>query len=174
MQEKAVLLEMLGSDEYPLWQGKPEKGHIFSASDLFLIPFGLFFLGFALFWTWMASSAGGFFGLFGIPFILVGFFLSFGRFFSTAFLRKKSSYIITNKRILCKRGNRINIVDRKNMPPITVNIHKNGCGTITIGTPYYYNRTRGYGYERGYDSSQTIVLENIADVHEVQKILTEE
>ena len=64
-------------DEYERWRGK-SKG-ISPTKNLTMIPFGVFYLAFALFWTISASSAGGFFGVFGLPFIAVGMYRCLGK-----------------------------------------------------------------------------------------------
>ena len=32
----------MSSDEYVLWEGKPEKGHLLTPEDAFIIPFSVF------------------------------------------------------------------------------------------------------------------------------------
>lgn len=55
-----------------LWTGRKQKGYGMGASCLTMI-FPLFWIGFAVFWTLMATAAGGgFMAVFGIPFIIIG------------------------------------------------------------------------------------------------------
>jgi hypothetical protein len=55
-----------------LWVGRPDPAKIFSKSDRFAIPFSLMWGGFALFWeTTVILSGGGFFILWGIPFVAI-------------------------------------------------------------------------------------------------------
>lgn len=157
-------------DEQTIWQGEPEKGHYLTQSDIFLIPFSLLWCGFALFWEIAALSSGGsgFFGLFGLPFILVGLYLVFGRFIHTAAKRKNSAYVITNKRIIRKVGNKIEVLDGNNLPPMQIFLFKNGRGDIIFGeTQYYYRRGRRYS------APPTFRLENIPDVNKVQQIISD-
>lgn len=97
----------LDEDETILWTGRPQPGLSFRPSDIALSLFGLFFFGFAIFWTVMAASMGaetGIFGyvfpLFGTPFILVGGYLLFGRFFWDAYARGKTRYALTDRRAI--------------------------------------------------------------------------
>ena len=97
----------LDRGERLLWEGEPAAGLRFRASDLPVSFFGLFFFGFAVFWTYMASGAmsmpGGFgyiFPLFGLPFLTVGFYLLVGRFFWDSYVRSKTRYALTNKRAI--------------------------------------------------------------------------
>ncbi len=164
-----TLRPYLFGDEYVLWQGKPGKGRLFSAADAFLLPFSLFWCAFAFFWEFTAISSGAppFFALFGLPFILVGVYLLFGRFLYTAILRKKTFYAITNKRILCKRGNKIDLLEGKDLPPMEITLYKDGFGTITFGEDTYH-------YHRGkrYHTPPLLALENIPDVANVQQIIS--
>ena len=40
----------LQGDEKLLWIGRPGQGLFFSASDFLVVPFGLFWCGFVIFW----------------------------------------------------------------------------------------------------------------------------
>ena len=98
----------LDRGEKLLWEGAPAGGLKFKISDIFQSFFGLFFLGFSIFWIVMASSMssnfdrgpGALFPLFGLPFVAVGAYLVFGRFFWKAWVRSKTRYALTDKRAI--------------------------------------------------------------------------
>lgn len=104
--------QILTKDEALLWVGQPEGGIRFNRSNVAQSIFGLFFLGFSLFWTAGAFFAvfSGFvdeigiisllFPLFGLPFIAVGFWLVFGVHIWQARNRKHSRYALTNMRAI--------------------------------------------------------------------------
>ncbi len=69
---QSELREHLDRDETLLWTGKPKSGIIFRTADIFMIPFSILWCGFAIFWVIMASQGGGIFGLFGVPFVIIG------------------------------------------------------------------------------------------------------
>ncbi len=155
---------MLG-DEYILWKGRPEKGNIFTGRDIIMIPFSLIWLSFACFWELTAIQGGApvFFALWGVPFIAIGLYMLFGRYITAAYLRNKTFYVITNKKILIKRGKRIKIYDGKALPPMDIIIHKNGNGTISFYETMYARRGRSY---RTY-----FALENLKDVAQAQNAI---
>ncbi|MBQ4560873.1 MAG: PH domain-containing protein [Clostridia bacterium] len=159
-------------DEYILWKGKPEKGSLFTAQDLFMIPFSILWCGFAVFWfvSAIASGAPIFFSFFGLPFVAVGLYLIFGRFIHTAYLRKRTFYVVTNKKIIRQRGSKVDTLSINNLPPMTLVAHKNGNGTIRFGQPYsHYDR----GFYRGTTySSHMFSLENIPQAVQVQDIIS--
>ena len=72
--EKKDFRPYLEPDEYVVWQGKPEKGNYFRQEDIFRVPFGLFFFGFAVVWAAMASQADVGFSLFASPFMAAGLY----------------------------------------------------------------------------------------------------
>ena len=159
----------LTAGEAVLWRGKPGKGHILTGQDVFMIPFSILWCGFAIFWetSVILSGAPVLFALWGIPFVCVGLYLVFGRFLWTAWIRKRTAYVITNKKILRARGNRIDMLDRSNLPPMYVTARRDGSGTIRFGA---YHR-RGRNTLTGNDAP--FLLENLEDVARVQNILLE-
>ena len=150
-----------------LWKGKPEKGGIFTKQDVFMIPFSILWCGFAFIWFFAALEAG-IFALFGVPFILIGLYLVAGRFFVTAYLRKNTFYIITNKKIIRKKGKRVDMIEIASLPPMYTELHKDGCGTITFGEPTYSYRQ---GRSREY-VEPAFSLENIANVIQIQALIS--
>lgn len=173
-EEYLFCRNLMAPEEHMLWHGKPEPGRIFTGQDVFMIPFSLLWCGFAIFWTVGASSAGGFFGLFGIPFVLVGLYMVFGRFIHRAYLQKNSYYVITNKRIYRRRGKKIDFLSAASMPPYQCVIHKNGCGSIYFQDMTVYSR-RGYRTTAGYGNtmspSQGFTLDNLSDIGKVQQAI---
>jgi hypothetical protein len=98
----------LTSGESVVWVGQPSGAVFFHKENGVLIPFSLLWGGFAIFWEfgaagfWGSNSHPGtpwLFGmLWGIPFVLIGQYLIWGRFFSVAW--KKRHYAVTNRRVI--------------------------------------------------------------------------
>jgi hypothetical protein len=97
------------SGETILWTGRPNPGVVFHSDDWYLIPFSLFWVAFTSFWEWAASGHVGkqaasgppvFFMLWGIPFILIGQYMLWGRFLYDAWLKRRTYYGVTSRRIL--------------------------------------------------------------------------
>ena len=95
------------SGEVILWAGQPLRKVIFHSKDWFAIPFTLGWGGFAIFGefgaslnTGKAAQSSWFFELWGIPFIVVGQYLIWGRFFYTAWKKGRTFYAVTTKRVL--------------------------------------------------------------------------
>ena len=141
MPNAVARLELeLAPGERILWAGQPIPGIRFNVADIFLIPFSLFWLGFAIFWTVMAaritdSSAPRaiqlIFPLFGVPFIVIGLYLTVGRFWQDARLRTRTYYGITSQRILFLHPTKgVQSIDLKHLSDFTVTEGRNGEGTI--------------------------------------------
>jgi hypothetical protein len=92
----------LDPGERLLWEGRPATGLRWSRQDLFLLPFGLVFAGFAIFWEVSVIAAGAplFMVLFGVPFVLVGLFLAVGRVFWDSYARRHTAYALTDRRAI--------------------------------------------------------------------------
>ncbi len=120
------LIEHLDHDETLLWTGKPKQGISFKSSDFFIIPFSIIWGGFAIFWEYsvITTDAPFFFKLWGIPFVLVGLYMIFGRFFYDSVSRKNTTYGITKDRIIIKSGvfkKSIKSLNIKTLSDITLN-----------------------------------------------------
>ncbi len=138
---QSALREHLDRGESLLWAGKPKSGIVFRTSDVYMIPFSIFWCGFAIFWVVMASKGGGLFALFGVPFVIIGLILVFGRFFIDAKQRQNTVYGITENRILIKSGvfsKTIQSLNIKTLSDIELSEKGDGSGTISIGpkNPY--------------------------------------
>lgn len=141
MKDPRVALQpYLLSGETLRWTGRPGGGLLLTAADALLIPFSLLWGGFAIFWetTVLTSRAGGFFSLFGIPFVCVGLYLIVGRFFVDAWARSRTLYGLTDRRALILKsvpGGGITTVDLRAAGGIRFRPGKDGNGTIDLGGP---------------------------------------
>lgn len=103
--------------------------------EIFLIPFSLLWGGFAVFWNanvW-TTDAAPFFKVFGLPFLIVGLYVTVGRFFIDMRLRKATTYFVTNKRVLIARGSNLKSLDIKRLPSLELDERPDGSGTIRFG-----------------------------------------
>jgi hypothetical protein len=136
------LRPFLSTNERPIWAGGPQRGIVLQSTDLLQVPIGLFFLAFALFWEYSVLSiprgAPTVFALWGLIFVVVGLYLAVGRFFYDALLRSRTSYGLTNHRVLILTAlgpARLVSRDLENLGPVTVVERPDRRGTITFGTP---------------------------------------
>jgi hypothetical protein len=134
----------LSSSERLVWSGQPRGGIRLRAGDAFLIPFSLFWCGFAIFWEFgaLTVTAKGrgpiaiIFPLFGVPFVAIGLYLVFGRFIMDARTRARTFYAITNERIIIVSGlftRRTKSLNLRTLSDISLTERSDGSGTITFG-----------------------------------------
>jgi hypothetical protein len=133
-----TLRQHLDPGERLLWSGQPRTGLRLRTQDAFLVPFSLLWCGFAIFWetSVLNRDAPPFFAIWGIPFVLVGLYIVFGRFFVDAKARGRTVYGVTNERILFVGGllaRQIKSLPIKNLADITLTERRDGSGTITFG-----------------------------------------
>ncbi len=132
-----ALLPQISHSEHLIWAGRPRQGFILQPQDIFLIPFSLAWTGFAVFWTSMAWAGGAApMALFGLPFVLVGLHLLFGRFIFDSRTRARTFYGLTDKRLLFVRGGKsqaITSIELSSLQDMTYTQRPDGRGTILFG-----------------------------------------
>jgi hypothetical protein len=154
----AQLQPELLAGESLLWSGQPLKKVIFHQRDLFAIPFSLLWGGFAIFWEWGVTDhfggsphghpAPALFALWGIPFVVMGQYLIWGRFVYTAWKKGKTYYGVTNKRIIViSDGFGRKVIDGylRNLDSASLTLRADGIGTIEFGRPTMSTPNWGFG-----------------------------
>jgi hypothetical protein len=142
----AELSSELASGEKLLWSGRPRQGIFLRGADAFMIPVSLLWCGFAIFWEAMALTAtrskgtpepvAYIFPLWGVPFVLIGLYFVFGRFFADAAQRKRTVYGITNQRVIIRSGffsRTTKSLNLRTLSDVTLSEKRDGSGTITLG-----------------------------------------
>lgn len=165
-----------------IWTGRPKGGILFTGRDIFLIPFSILWGSLAIFWEYgilttthsrHAVQPAGFnviSPLFGVPFVLVGLFMIFGRFIVDAYLRNQTDYAVTNQRILIQRTgqwNRFVSLSLDRLPSLNLTEGRNGYGTITFGevAQGYSGRNGFQGWIASLDPTPKFVnIENVRSV----------
>ena len=140
-EAQQAVAPQLSNGERVLWAGKPRQGIFLQPQDALMIPFSAAWGGFAIFWTYTAWRSGAplFFVLWGTPFVAVGLWMMFGRFFSDARMRAKTFYAVTDQRILFVRGDAgstqaVTSIELKTIGELTSVQNKDGRGTIVFNT----------------------------------------
>jgi hypothetical protein len=156
-----VIQPELTSGESILWAGQPSTRVVFHKEDLFLIPFSFLWSGFAIFWEgavagyWGSSGTSSahpwVFGMiWGIPFVVIGQYMIWGRFLYGAWKKKRTHYAVTNRRVIVvqdgwKRQMASNYIDT--LPTLI----KEG-GSIGIGTLRFAQSESMWSGRRGWEA----------------------
>ena len=124
----------LFSGETVVWRGAPPQGLRLTRGDLTAIPFSLLWAGFAGFWNWGVWHDGApiFFRLWGVPFLLAGFHVVIGRFFTDAWSRSRTTYAVTNRSVIIARGRKVTSLDIAHLPGLSLDEDGDGRGTISF------------------------------------------
>ena len=155
------------------WAGRPQQGLMLRPSDAYMIPFSLLWCGFAIFWESLAVSGGAplFFALWGVPFIAVGLYMVFGRFFYDAFLRSKTYYALTDRSAFIlggMKGDKLTTVDLKTLAELHLKLGSDGRGSIVFGP----DNNRGFGNR--YSVAPSPEFAGISDVNNVYSLIQQQ
>ena len=168
----------LSGDERLLWKGTPRTGIRLRPNDAYLVPFSLFWGGFAIFWEYSAitetlrrNPSALLFTLFGIPFVLMGLYIVFGRFFVDAKMRANTEYAVTNRRAIIVSGlfsRSVRSIDLQSTPEITLSEKADNSGTINFGPVPYGWGSRRDPWSFGMPSQSAFeMIENARSVYEI-------
>ena len=168
--------EVLERGERLLWAGAPQRGFKLRSSDIYLIPFSLFWAGFTVFWESTALQAPDmpfFMKLWGIPFVLVGLYLVVGRFFVDARMREGTVYAVTSQRALIFSGifrREMKSLMLRNIPELSVVKAYDGSGTISFGSaPLYWGFPGGMA---GWPGSRRMLPPQFEMIDDVATVAT--
>jgi hypothetical protein len=134
----------LAAGERLLWTGRPRQGIVLRPADIFFISFSLMWGGFAIFWEVgvLASGAPWFMSIWGIPLVLIGLYIIFGRFLVDARQRASKFYAVTSERVLIVSGvfaQKVRSLDLDAIGDVSLTERRNGAGTITLSqVPHYW------------------------------------
>lgn len=128
---------ILAPGEKILWQGRPDPAFHLAAVHVFSGLFGLIFAGFALFWMALATSAGGFFWMFGLLHFCVGLCIMLAGPLGGTYVQRHTWYTLTDRRAfvatdLPLRGRSLN--DYPITPTTPVTFHDGALSTIHFAT----------------------------------------
>ena len=139
------LTPYLASGETIQWVGQPDPTKLVTSADKIMIPFSVIWCGFAIFWEVMSlvgpissQDAGPslwIFPLFGIPFVLIGLYMLFGRFIAKKYMRQRTYYAVTNQRVMALvelKKPRMNSLFLSALPTINVNSEGTGSGSLVF------------------------------------------
>jgi hypothetical protein len=107
--------------------------------DGFLIPFSIMWGAFVIFWevSVIAGGAPPFFAIWGVPFVLIGLYLMFGRFWVDARQRAATVYGVTTERVIIVSGvfaRRVKSLSIDTLTDVSLTERADAGGAITFGS----------------------------------------
>jgi Bacterial PH domain len=165
----------LQNGERVVWTGQPGQGVRFRRADRSAIPFTLLWFGFFIFWeAWAIRTGRWGFILWGIPFLLIGAQVSVGRFLSDARRRARTTYVLTDRRLLVALGGKspsVSTFSLRTIPAITLVESKAGSGDIVLD--FSDARHVAVGGLRPKGSLAPTMLEFLPDARHVYNLICE-
>ena len=170
--------QFLGPDESVLWKGTPLKTHLIGKKDGYMIPFSIVWFSFAVFWeanvisgaikngTWILSP----FALFGMAFVVLGLYITIGRFIHKRILRTKTTYVVTERRFFRHINGETTILSFDSRPSMSVEYYKDGSGKIIFNS--YQNTSSSKGFDwSAWLGEEEYTIGPITDVNHVYQLI---
>jgi hypothetical protein len=178
----------LAPGETVLWAAQPDPSVIFHKEDIVLIPFSLLWGGFAIFWE--AGVAGFFangggtgkpwvFGLIiGAAFVIMGQYFIWGRFVLTAWEKRRTHYVVTNRRVIVVqdvRGRRMASAYIDSLSTVIKESRRNGVGSLFFAPQQpFLSRRRGLGAWDSMTLGDVPEFRDIDDVDTVYRLISDQ
>ncbi len=167
----------LVAKEKLLWAGCPKQGLLFRHHDLYLIPFGVIWLGFAIFWEVIvvghylpepSETADPLYPILGLPFLLIGIYFLIGRFVLDAKVRAQTVYGLTNERVIIPSGlfgRRIESQFISELSDLFLVEAKEGRGSVVLESEAEQNGKPALSFTGGSNIKQFELTENAKFIH---------
>jgi hypothetical protein len=181
-EAQSQLQPYLQPGERILWTGQPDARRLFGSKDLYLVPFSLLWGGGTLFWeggviwSWLNAPGGApiFFLFWGIPFVVVGQYLIWGRFIVKRRDRRRTFYAVTNQRVLVLKGRSLQSVFLNQLPSVNQSARADGSGSLEFGPgsgPFGYAIWSDTGMDFFTRGLAPPAFYDIADVNQVHRLI---
>jgi hypothetical protein len=168
--------ELTGGERL-LWTGQPDPRRHFERSDLFFVPFSLFWGGFAIFWEVGVIRTGWDFGIVaGIPFVAIGLYVIAGRFFVKARKKRRIHYAVTDRRVFSiERGGPTRASFISSIPTVNANIRADGSGSVIFGNSSWLEASFSHGFDSfsGGHGVEAVAFYDIGDAREVVSLVND-
>ena len=151
MAETGALRRLVGPDERVLWSGSPDREAYAWLGSWLLIPFTVMWFAFAIFWeaSVIVGGAPPFFVLWGIPFLLIGAYMTVGRFFVARREADRTEYLVTDRRVMIRTGafgTRTTEIPLASLSSVELEEGRHGTGSITFGPTLPWRGMLGPGW----------------------------
>jgi hypothetical protein len=128
-----------------LWAGRPAQGIVFTAMDLYFVPFSIVWLGIVLQIFGQGKQTDSMAGLMGVLFVGVGLYMLVGRYIADWFYRSRMIYGVTDRRAIIVSGmlgRSVQSFDLSSVTGLKLEERGDGSGTISFGEqpPYWYRQ----------------------------------
>lgn len=174
----------LMSGESIYWAGMPNPRVVFHSDDWAAIPFSLIWTGFFIFWElgafgfWRDKSQQDgtqvFMALWGVPFLIMGNYIVWGRFLHDAWLKRRTYYGVTNRRLLILQEGRQRRTSTTFLSEIPqIEREGNSTGTLWFGTKYPLIAPKGQKSRNAsrFAVGDVPVFADIVDVDSVHRLV---
>jgi hypothetical protein len=181
-----VIQPELTSGENVVWIGQPSSAFVLHKEDTFLVPFSLLWGGFAIFWelsvigVWGSPNAANpwtFGMLWGIPFVLIGQYMIWGRFFYAAWKKRRTHYAVTNRRVMVVQNawtRQMASAYLDSLPALIKEGHSNGVGTLRFAQAEpMWSGMRGWGVWDGMNVGNVPTFMDVSDVDYVYRLVSD-
>jgi hypothetical protein len=137
---RAELEGDLDAGEEILWAGRPRQGIYLATADFLMIPFSLAWGGFSFFWEWSVATSKNapvMMLCFGGASVCIGLYLIVLRFPFDAFVRARTFYALTTRRVLIASKWMTRNLMSIDLETVNFSLQerRDGSGTIVLGNP---------------------------------------
>jgi hypothetical protein len=133
-----ALERKLKPGEQILWRGRPDPKRHFTRGEVIRIPFSVLWAALMVSIGFSAVQGGShYLKLLCVPFVLAALYVTIGRFWWQARVKRRTTYAITDRRVIVAvegSSRRTRSIRLNRLPPVNPVVRSDGSGDIVFGT----------------------------------------
>lgn len=157
--------------EQLLWVGRPIQGVILRKIDFMLVPFSLYWTGFASFMTFFAPSP---MSLVGAILLLIGLYVTIGRFFYDDHVRGQTLYAVTDERALILVNSSLKSMKLRTLNEVNFSTRGKQRGTLMFGSSTIYAAVANAKWLPGFGHYNIPRFEGIENAEAVHRLILQQ
>lgn len=156
------------------WSGEPKPSAIFTTWDVLMVPCGIFWCLFSVYWVFILNTGISLITIWGAFFFVAGIYMIFVKYIVRHFQNKHMIYAVTDCRILVLSRRSTLALDIKDVSLMLIKEKRDGSGSLDFEYPGASTQRWGNGMDIwGIDRKKQMKFRGINNVKLIHSLISE-